>query len=89
MPKGDLGRGLTHPTYFLLKTNPGRRTNTRQAAPSCEISRAHLDNRPAVMDWFAEPAHQMAGFYPISTDGLKRAENFRSCLATLRRILGL
>ncbi|MCS8100839.1 DEAD/DEAH box helicase, partial [Pseudomonas aeruginosa] len=25
------------------------------------------------------------GFYPISTDGLKRAENFRSCLATLRR----
>ena len=29
------------------------------------------------------------GFYPISTDGLKRAENFRSCLATLRRILGL
>jgi hypothetical protein len=30
-----------------------------------------------------------AGFYPISTDGLKRAENFRSCLATLRRILGL
>ena len=29
------------------------------------------------------------GFYPISTDGLKRAENFRSYLATLRRILGL
>jgi len=30
-----------------------------------------------------------AGFYPVSTDGLKRAENFRSCLATLRRIRGL
>jgi hypothetical protein len=29
------------------------------------------------------------GFYPISTDGLKRAENFRSCRATLRRIRGL
>ena len=29
------------------------------------------------------------GFYPISTDGLKRAENFKSYLATLRRILGL
>jgi len=29
------------------------------------------------------------GFYPVSTDGLKRAENFRSCLATLRRIRGL
>lgn len=28
-------------------------------------------------------------FYPISTDGLKRAENFRSCRATLRRIRGL
>jgi len=32
---------------------------------------------------------ELQGFYPISTDGLKRAENFRSCLATLRRILGL
>jgi len=30
-----------------------------------------------------------AGFYPISTDGLIRAENFRSCRATLRRIRGL
>jgi len=29
------------------------------------------------------------GFYPISTDGLIRAENFRSCRATLRRIRGL
>lgn len=34
--------------------------------------------------------HPLAiGFYPISTDGLKRAENFRSCRATLRRIRGL
>lgn len=30
-----------------------------------------------------------AGFYPEITDGCKRAENFWSCLATLRRILGL
>ncbi len=29
------------------------------------------------------------GFYPISMDSLKRAENFRSCRATLRRIRGL
>lgn len=29
------------------------------------------------------------GFYPISTDGLKRPENFKSCRATLRRIRGL
>jgi chromosome segregation ATPase len=29
------------------------------------------------------------GFYPVSTDGLKTAEKCRSCLATLRRILGL
>ena len=29
------------------------------------------------------------GFYPEITDGCKRAENFWSCLATLRRILGL
>lgn len=32
---------------------------------------------------------QYKGFYPISTDGLKRAENFKSCRATLRRIRGL
>lgn len=30
-----------------------------------------------------------AGFYPISTDGLKKAENFRSWRSTLRRIRGL
>jgi len=29
------------------------------------------------------------GFYPETTDGCKRAENFKSCLAVLRRILGL
>src|SRR5690606_38706623 len=29
------------------------------------------------------------GFYPEITDGCKRADSFRSCLATLRRILGL
>lgn len=28
------------------------------------------------------------GFYPETTDGCERVENFRSCLATLRRILG-
>ncbi len=35
------------------------------------------------------PAKCCLGFYPISTDGLIRAENFRSCRATLRRIRGL
>ncbi|KAF1706229.1 hypothetical protein CSC71_14540 [Pseudoxanthomonas sangjuensis] len=34
-------------------------------------------------------ARGKAGFYPEITDGCKRAENFWSCLATLRRILGL
>jgi hypothetical protein len=29
------------------------------------------------------------GFYPISTDGFNRVENFRSSRATLRRIFGL
>ena len=29
------------------------------------------------------------GFYPEITDGCKRVENFKSCLAVLRRILGL
>lgn len=29
------------------------------------------------------------GFYPETTDGCERVENFKSCLATLRRILGL
>ena len=32
---------------------------------------------------------KMLGFYPEITDGCKRVENFNSCLATLRRILGL
>ena len=31
----------------------------------------------------------LGGFYPEITDGLERAENFWSCLMTLRRILGL
>ena len=30
-----------------------------------------------------------SGFYPVSTDGLKTAESFWSCVATLRRILEL
>lgn len=29
------------------------------------------------------------GFYPVSTEGLEEPENFRSCLATRRRIRGL
>ena len=44
-------------------------------------------------EWVAAPAVSDAiaflGFYPEITDGCKRAENFWSCLATLRRILGL
>jgi hypothetical protein len=43
----------------------------------------------ALTIWLFMPLIYLLGFYPISTDGLKRAENFRSCLATLRRILGL
>lgn len=46
--------------------------------------------------WALEAAMSIAcsvaggdGFYPVSTDGFKRAANFLSCLATLRRILGL
>jgi hypothetical protein len=38
---------------------------------------------------FRQGPRLFTGFYPVSTDGLKRAENFRSCLATLRRIRGL
>lgn len=33
--------------------------------------------------------HRLPGFYPDITDGSKRAATFWSCLATLRRILGL
>ena len=40
-------------------------------------------------DGQAPVQYQHLGFYPISTDGLKRAENFKSCRATLRRIRGL
>ena len=31
----------------------------------------------------------LVGFYPDTTDGCERVENFKSCLAVLRRILGL
>jgi len=31
----------------------------------------------------------LLGFYPEITDGCERVDNLRSCLATLRRILGL
>ena len=31
----------------------------------------------------------IVGFYPETTDGCERVENFKSCLAVLRRILGL
>lgn len=64
--------------------------------------KVHLDvgvnNQTALFDGcgvlitFKERANDKigtSGFYPISTDGLKRAENFRSCRATLRRIRGL
>ena len=34
-------------------------------------------------------ALEAEGFYPEITDGCKRVENFKSCLAVLRRILGL
>ena len=33
--------------------------------------------------------HLKDGFYPETTDGCERVENFKSCLAVLRRILGL
>lgn len=48
-----------------------------------------------VHDWILarieerDSVNEPPGFYPISTDGLKRAENFKSCRATLRRIRGL
>ena len=32
---------------------------------------------------------RLGGFYPETTDGCKRVENFKSCLATRRRINGL
>lgn len=35
------------------------------------------------------PTRVTDGFYPETTDGCKRVENFKSCLAVLRRILGL
>ena len=36
-----------------------------------------------------ERLRDMKGFTPVSTDGYERVENFKSCLAVLRRILGL
>lgn len=53
------------------------------AESSVEVGAATSEEAGALL------AKQAEGFYPISTDGLKRAENFRSCRATLRRIRGL
>ena len=42
-----------------------------------------------VLMMLASAVISILGFYPEITDGCKRVENFNSCLATLRRILGL
>ncbi len=49
----------------------------------------HTVARPQDQDHKIGLSHSAKGFYPEITDGCKRAENFWSCLATLRRILGL
>jgi putative transposase len=41
------------------------------------------------VDYNHHRPHSSLGFYPISTDGWVKAENFRSCRATLRRMRGL
>ncbi|MEL7557882.1 hypothetical protein [Stutzerimonas chloritidismutans] len=50
---------------------------------------AFLKQERRTQNLFSDEQPCEEGFYPVSTDGLKRAENFRSCLATLRRIRGL
>ncbi len=61
-----------------------------------DIVRLLSRDQEALTRWTLAPAPRDAhllqnkyGFYPEITDGCKRAENFWSCLATLRRILGL
>lgn len=49
----------------------------------------HVAYSTYLNDWGVQEGLFPQGFYPEITDGCKRAENFWSCLATLRRILGL
>ena len=51
--------------------------------------RAWMGAEPLAPVMAIAAAVALVGFYPEITDGCKRAENFWSCLATLRRILGL
>ncbi|MFO1694275.1 inositol monophosphatase family protein, partial [Pseudomonas aeruginosa] len=44
-----------------------------------------IDQDGGPITYESEERMKEVGFYPISTDGLIRAENFRSCRATLRR----
>ena len=46
-------------------------------------------DRPLALHAFQDVFSTAEGFYPVSTDGLETPENFRSCLATLRRMRGL
>ena len=82
------GVPLFGPSIYVLSeiraTN--RASNTiDQLLRSIMVLQLYLDSNQIDI----EERIQDGGFYPVSTDGLKRAENFRSCLATLRRIRGL
>ncbi len=76
----------------LLRSTP--RKNTDDAALDALFNQLDLTTRLSDnyrwmtrLNDFSSGLHQ--GFYPISTDGFKRAENFKSCRATLRCIRGL
>ena len=59
-------------------------------APLHHPSRAtELQRGKPTSQWVTAGWYMVTGFYPVSTDGLIKAENSRSRRATLRRMRGL
>src|SRR5690606_22263732 len=83
----EMGTVRRYPSLAIEFVPRGRVTFSR-AARQPAAGRSRLP--PGSQGMQVDPASLNAwGFYPEITDGCKRAENFRSCLAILRRILGL
>ena len=74
---------------LALDRKDGRSNNADQIRRFRELLGLFLANADPTIWLVSDVPSQVRGFYPISTDGLKRAENFKSCRATLRRIRGL
>src|SRR5690606_3669821 len=85
----DIHQQLVQLFLFTLVAAPFLGSATPNASRYPFFGRAVLQRRDYESCDDAQCNKDQAGFYPEITDGCKRAENFRSCLAILRRILGL